>query len=295
MKTSMKFEKFVVAALLFLGLGVGFASAGTVFSDSFSDGNRTSSPSWYIAGTTSIGSESVSASTGWSVTSASSTSAFNIVSYLTAAGTPVALSIGDSLSLSFTVSATTVPGAASARQGVRFGLLNSGGNQLAADQTNASLSTFTNYSGYSSFYSLQSALDPSGFTLDQRTSTTSTSLMGGAANTILATASSSTAAANTVYNATLTLQYVSATQMVVSSTVNGNTLTYTASSNLVTSFDTLALFLSGQNGTVTLDNFNVVYTAAAVPEPATNALLLLSGAAAFLVVRARRARALSRA
>lgn len=271
-----------------LTLWIGFAlhpvSATTLVSDSFADGDRTtqnlpSSVAWYQLGSSTT---TVSSSTGYSITPANSGSASITIGYFGS----TSLAIGSSMTLSFSVTESIVPTAASAHQGLRFGLYNSGSTAttstlITGDSTTLTNASFSSYIGYAGFYSLQSALDPTGLAITQRdggTSGLTNSLFAGATYTTLGSAGSSLATAGTTYTVTLTLQYVSATEMDITSTVNGNSLTK-ISSTPVTTFDTIGIFSSGLNGTVTLDNITV----STVPEPNVLALLTLASVGMIIV------------
>ncbi|PAW77488.1 MAG: hypothetical protein B9S32_10850 [Verrucomicrobia bacterium Tous-C9LFEB] len=286
------FLKGIIACLtLWMGLVLqpGFAAI-TVVSDSFADGERSTqnlpnSAAWYQLGSAT---GTVSSTTGYTISPSTAGNAFIAVSYFT----PTTVTIGASITLSFSVTDTITPGAASARQGLRFGLFNSNGvtpgnNSLTGDTTTLTNSAFTHYTGYAGFYSLQSALDPSGIAISQRDGVSpalTNSLFGGTSYSTLGALSGSTAAASgTTYNVSLTLQYVSATEMDITLIANGNTVTRTTSSILST-FDSIGLFSSGSNGDVTFDNITVTV----VPEPSTVSLLALACFCAIAISRERR-------
>ncbi len=286
------FLKGLIACLT-LGMGLvlqpGFA-ATTVVSDSFADGERSTqnlpnSATWYQLGSAT---GTVSATTGYTISPSTAGNAFITVSYFT----PTTLTIGSSITLTFSVTDTITPGAASARQGLRFGLFNSNGvtpgsNYLTGDTTTLTNSAFTHYTGYAGFYSLQSALDPSGIAISQRDGVSpvlTNSLFGGTSYSTLGSLSGSAATSTgTTYAVSLTLQYVSATEMDITLIANGNTVTRTTSS-IISTFDSIGLFSSGSNGDITFDNITVTV----VPEPSTVALLILSLVGAIVLCREKR-------
>lgn len=278
--------KGIIACLtLWMGLVLqpGFA-ATTVVSDSFADGDRTTqnlpdSAKWYQLGSAT---GTVSSTTGYTISPSTSGNAFITVSYFT----PTTLTIGTSITLTFSVTDSITPGAASARQGLRFGLFNSNGSSLTGDTTTLTNSAFTSYTGYAGFYSLQSALDPSGAAISLRdgvSASLTNSLFGGTSYTTLGSLSgSSGVSTGTTYTVSLTLQYVSATEMDITMVANGNTVTRTTSS-IISTFDSIGLFSSGSNGDITYDNITVTV----VPEPSTAAFLTLSFFGAILFYRKR--------
>ncbi len=270
------------------------AATTTLVSDSFSDGTRTNqnppdSVAWYRMGASGT-SDTVNSSTGYTITPAATGSSFMTLSYFTS----TTMTIGSSMTLSFKLTDTITAAAASAHQGLRFGLYNSNGdaNRISADSTTMTNAAFTNYTGYASFYSLQSGSDSNAFLIAQRSSSLTNSLFSTASNTTLGNAATSAATSNTAnpYTITLTLNYVSATEMditatIVSSTGAVTTLTRSSSSPLTT-FDTIGIFSSGYNGSITIDNVSVQY----VPEPKTVALLSCAGIPGLVFFWRRRAR-----
>lgn len=282
---------FIACLTLWIGLVLqpGFA-ATTIVSDSFADGERSTqnlptSAAWYQLGSAT---STVSSSTGYTISPAASGNASIAVSYFT----PTTLAIGSSMTLTFSVTDTITPGAASARQGLRFGLFNSNGvtpgsNLLTGDTTTLTNSAFTHYTGYAGFYSLQSALDPSGIAISQRDGVSpvlTNSLFGGTSySTLGALTGSSATTTGTTYTVSLTLQYISATEMDITLIANGNTVTRTTSS-IISTFDSIGLFSSGSNGDITYDNITVTV----VPEPSTAALLAVTFFGAIVLCRERR-------
>jgi len=254
--------------LSLLGLLAGAASSSAVVlvDETFADGNRSTqnppaSLAWYLYGATGY-SSSVTANT-WEITPATNTP-FGAIGYFTASGSPTALTVGQTMTLSFNISyATAVTGGAG---NFRFALFDSGGTRISSDLTSSSDAAFNSDRGYASFYTLSTDSDvTNGYRLRERTNDNDSLWTAGAFSTLGTNGDNNVATTNDVlYAATLTLEYVSPTQMTVTSNVNGNILSRTDSSPYTT-FDSIAFSSNGTNGTVNLSNIEVTV----VPEPGT--------------------------
>jgi hypothetical protein len=106
--------------------------------------NDASSATWYLAGTSGGGTLTVSTETErMTYTSAGSTA--NIIGYFDA----YSLSLGGTVTLSMNVTLSSTP---AVRQGIRFGLFNSGGDRIDADTSGFTNSLFESYEGYSVWF-----------------------------------------------------------------------------------------------------------------------------------------------
>ena len=137
-------------APLLLALGLpSLLPAQTLLDDTFADGSRTNqnlptSAAWYLRGNAT----SLAASPG-QMTYTSNGNVSNIVGYFTGSGTPYTLSVGETMTLSMSLSLSNVPDIDNV---FRFGLFNSGGSQINSDSTNFLSSSFNAYDGYSVWF-----------------------------------------------------------------------------------------------------------------------------------------------
>lgn len=265
------------------------ATAVTLLNDNFSSGvrnvqNLPSQSAWFAQ---SSGSNLtvVSQHLNWAANGGF------IVSYFTASGSPQNLNIGDTLTLSYTLSFATVP---TGGNNFRLALLNSSnGARATADNQSASGTggnAYTNYSGYlfttnlaSSSGSVSSIQERSNFV--NSGSNLLMSVGGTSAYVGLGTTGGNNALSDGVsYTGTLSLNLVSASQMDITHTINGFTFTRSDTVSPFTSFDTVAFNIG--TSTVTIDDISVVYTP--VPEPSTLALTVLGGLAGIFCLCRRR-------
>lgn len=215
---------------------------------------------------------------------------FTTLAYFTAAGSPVTLAVGESLTLTFTVS---LSGITDAVGNFRVGLYSSG-TRLAADNFGNSNAAFTgSYAGYMATVNV-GASSNNAFRLYERGS--STSLIAGSVSNYSQTGSSSggaykTFVPNNTYTGTIVLSRTAESTMSVShsytgifgadSTASTTSATIFDNSGLTTSFDTLAFYYNNTANLV-FDNVRIDY--AAIPEPSSAAALaggLVLGAAAL--------------
>ena len=274
------------------------AAQTTLLTDSFADGNRTSSPTWYLLSNGSTTNSITSQS--WAFT------AGTVARTITTQFTPYTMAVGDTVSASFNL--TTAAGASFSanNNAVRFGLFNANSSFPSADNTTSQTST-TQWGPWTGYWVNS---DPSSGTLAtntgefrERFSNTGTSMNGPmngttGSNQLTTTVSSgtfqATGATNSTYLYTLSLTKTSGSTMSLSYTIynqTSNTTYYTLgasdSSLSVSTFDTLALQINSPQSiggaTYTLDNFTV----STVPEPSTYAALLGAAGLALVVWRRR--------
>ena len=248
-----------------------------LLNDNFSDGERLTqnlpgSAHWYsggLSGNVSAGSDAL-VFTGDSGGSTPGSIHGGGLAYFTAAGSPVSLSIGQSMTLSFDYSYGQVD---QTDWHFGFGLYNSGGSRVTTDNTSFNNAVFNAYTGYEAAGIF--GTDPSGlgrYKIAER-NLTANNLLSTTAYTILGSNVKQIggASAGTTYTASLTLTYADATDMVLSSVIAGQTLVRTNTIGLVKSFDTVGIFAPGTPGTFTFDDVQVAVTS--VPEP--SALMLV--------------------
>ncbi len=247
---------------------------------------------WYASGTAA----SLTADSG-NMSMAIGSGSFALT-YVTASGSPLTLNVGDTLTYTVTFSIDSPIGASAS--GLRFGLFNSNGSRINADNLGQSNATYANYTGYSSAFGSNSASSNSLTSSLWERSNSNNSLINvsGAFNTAPGTGSTGSTntsttpamAADTNYTMKLTLNYVSAGNIQVSSLLTGGALpgggisrSYTDATPY-TSFDTVVLFsTSSMSTSMTFDSMNITV----VPEPSV-AGLLLGAVGLFLIVRKSR-------
>lgn len=242
------------------------SSSSSILADTFSDGERAiqslpTTSAWY----TSAASSGLAVSSQKLVFSGDANSPQHIITYFTASGAPHALSVGQSLTLTFTVTPTAP---ISLARGWRFGLFNSNGVRVTSDNLTTTHANYTNWTGYTAW--LNPGANATGVELAERTAASTNLITGQSAYTILGTAAASqTLSAGTTYTGTFT---VSRTSSGISLTVNlsGGTLSnYTLSASdstpATTSFDAIAMAINRQStpttvpafGSLSLDNISV--------------------------------------
>lgn len=213
----------------------------------------------------------------------------NLLTYFTASGSPVALAIGETLSLSVQLSLSNV---ASQDTGIRFGLFNSKGNRVTSDNLSTfQQSTFNAWDGYSAWFNPSSTTNP--YNIYERTGT-STAIFSTSAgvNTVLGVNNSASIGitGNEPFTLSLSITRTSENALSLLSSVNGVTLSRTDSTPeelLAFSFDTFAIqfgtAVPGNNQTVTFHSIDV----SIIPEPSAFGLLC-AGAFGIMMTRKRR-------
>jgi hypothetical protein len=268
-----KFGFCMAALLAFFSIPV---RGQVLLNDNFSDGERlTQNPPnsvhWYSGGLSNNVSASSDALVFTGDVGGSTPGSIHGggLAYFTAAGSPFSLSIGQSMTLSFDYSYGQID---SADWHLEFGLFNSGGARTATDDTGFNSSSFNAYTGYAAAGVL--GPDPSGpgrFKIAER-NLTANNLLSTLSYTILGSNVKQTggASAGITYDASLTLYYADATDMILTSVIDGETLTRTVTGGLFTSFDTVGIFAPGTPGSFTFDDVNV--SVISVPEPSNLAI-----------------------
>lgn len=287
MKTQLR---HLLATTLVAGSAVFAHAQTTLLNDTFADGDRTTqnlpaSAAHYFGTTDSNGTVAV-ASNALQFSYAGTTNTLTqAVSYFSPGGSPIALSIGDTLTASFTLSGTNIANAADT---LRIGLYNSGGNRVSADTSGIADAAFNSYTGYGLWANMGTGTNTTD--LVRRTGTSSTLFAGGAHPNIVGSTATLGYAADTTYTLTFEIEYTSASSVSLTFTDSkGYSKTATDTVGLFTSFDTFALFLSNGGAVTdyTVDNI-FISTTAAIPEPSTYAALIGAGVLGLAAWRRRR-------
>lgn len=248
---------------------------------------------WYASGTSSsIALSGTSLTVDTSATGGSGNFGLTYV-------TPTSLSVGQSVTLTvnFSFTGTNINGSS-----LRFGLLNSGGaaNQINTDGLGQSNVKYTNYTGYASSFGNQASNANVTSALWDRTSSNTALINTAGVYTTGTTANTATGVtppltAGNNYTITLTLDYLSLTDMRVSNSLTGGALSSPITRSYddaspATSFDTIVLFSTGNGSTVMTYNSVAL---SVVPEPSTrNSLVTALAASVFGVYFCHRRRRL---
>lgn len=267
-----KMNQIAAALMVSMATLTGSATAATIFSDNFADGNR---DGWLLAGVS--GYTSVVTDGVWTLNGTANTLAG--LAYFMPSGSPVNLQVGESISASFVYSFTT---AVNANASFRVGLFNSGGNRISADLTTGnSDSAFNNYTGYAGFST--AGTFNNGNTVRSRDKSDASLFGTNPFTTLGAQVNANYAPTVDVFNqVSLKIERTEDSLVSITSTVNGNNITRTVSSSPFIAYDTFAFWLNPNLGNVKLDDVAVTYTQ--IPEPASLALMLV-GAVGLLARR----------
>ena len=201
-----------------------------IVNDSLADGERStfappSSVAWFKAqSTTTVAVTPGAASFTWGTTSADM-----LFAYFTPAGAPVTLGVGDKLTLRLTfaftglnpTAATTSPSGA-----LRFGILDSKGTRVTADNAGTSNSVYAGDTGYALFTTFSKTAAGTAFNLLRRTTTTTTNVFNSSGDfTSIASGGAAQAFADaTDYTLTYTIERLTDTQTRLSAAMTGDSL-----------------------------------------------------------------------
>lgn len=278
-----------VRLILFALLGVLFVLPGaqgavTLLDDTFIEASRSGPPNlpsstpWY---TSNSSSDLVLAGTPQALVLTPRSN------FLIGYFTPQALSVGDSITLSFTF---TVEGNANgAKDGIRLGLFDSGGSRIASDGKGLSSDTYINYTGYG--VQFDPGADPTNLISTLKRSSGKPELMTNGALSVfgLNRPVSPQLTAGVPYTGVLTLTRTAAGSMTASFSLNGVTISNTDSVSTFNTFDTIVIHAqSGVVSSLSFSEIKVVYDA--IPEPSTVSLLGLSAGIGLLIHRSPRFR-----
>ena len=193
MKTCHPMKKTLLpfAFVSAIALSAGPLGAATLLNDSFADGSYTnqslpSSSAWYYANT--AGTVTASAATNVYILDNNASGSLQTWTYFTDSGSQ-ALAVGETLSVTFnfdlmgTVPTTVTDGA------LRFGLFDSGGTRVTANQTGSiANSNWDTDTGYSAFVNVNSLSPAVSSNLRQRDGTSTTLWAAGATTTLSSSA-----------------------------------------------------------------------------------------------------------
>lgn len=258
-----------------------------VLSEDFSDNDRTNqalpgSSAWFF--TRNSTSSTLAVSSAALVMSRGGTStATHILTYFTASGSPVSLQDGETLTISFDLTASVVNNEQNAFQ---IGVYHSNSSRISNDVSNSlAASAFNNYRGYRASFSA-GASSSNNYSLYERTGSSTQLQLSGAHSTLGdANTQAINASANTPFAVNFSLARVG-DGLIFTSEVNGITISRTDAVDAFFNFDTLSITTTmaalGANGTLTLDNLVITL----VPEPSLSLLSLL-GLSGLLLHRRR--------
>lgn len=214
---------------------------------------------------------------------------------------PVTLSLGSKLEITYTIAFSNVPAGNS--RSFRIGMFDSGGAQISASGLGQSLSTFNDYDGYRTDHFLNlttgSTSNPIRFT--SRSGTGPSLIIDAAAYGTTSSQATTFGGyyaiqSDVIYTTSYSIERTLDDELILTyafwnSAVegSGHARAHTLSGSSFYTFDTLAFgVVNTIADSFTLDNVNVTYTAAAIPEPSTYALF--GGLGALLVVGMMRRR-----
>jgi len=275
---------------LLLLLVAPLAAQTTLLNDTFSDGsfadqNLTSSAQWLNSSTSGI-----SLSNG----TLSVTAGRHALAYFTPSGSTQALDVGDSISVSLDITFSSVGNASG---GFRVGLFDSNGSTRPS--ANGDNTSFTNYNGYIFTSTLDSSTSNS-LTLRERATGNNGALLSTTASPLYATAGSGggptgqTLATGITYSLNYTISRTDSTTLshtfyLTGGSLIGFTNTFADPTASTTEFDAFAILSTSTNGSsFAIDNVAITYTAAAIPEPSTYAMILGGTAMLGLLYHRRR-------
>lgn len=286
MKTSLPLDLSVLKpAALLLALSSVSAHSATLLNDTFSDNERatqslTGSAAWGFS--PNNGGNTLSASTSALVyTAAAAGAAQYSTAYFTASGSPVTLAVGETISLNFDFTLSSIVNSADA---FRFALLSSHGTRMPSGFSGSN-QAFSNSAVFGASDGYQAWINPGGTSFQLREEFVSVvpTPFSGSAQIGTTNTTSLGLAANTNYSANISVTR-SATGALVSSTINGVTNSFLDTSGKF-EFDSVSFFTSTAavptSGTLTVDNVNV----SVIPEPSA---ALLGGLGALALLRRRR-------
>jgi hypothetical protein len=241
--------------------GLLHAQPTTLLADNFSDLERaTQSPPGSAAWTVSRPAATLSAAAGelaWTL--GTNNNGFSLLAHFTGEGAARVLNVGDQIVLEFRFSTGSEP--ANAFRGLRFGLLDSGGSRLAADNHDNSNAAFSGWRGYLCTANLGST-GGNNREHTERTGAGATLFSSSLYTQVGAGAAGLDLAASTPYVAKLKIRRISATDVELTSTLAGSVQTTLDIATNVTAFDTVAIFF-GNNvaASATIDDVVVTYFA----------------------------------
>jgi len=208
------------------------------------------------------------------------------LAYLSDPGDYVDMGIGGTLTLTFNYRY----GANNADEGgLYFGLINTGGTRVSSDNHDYNNSAFGNDVGYVGVGVFGDDTSSGRFRVRERVAGVNNYASLGPGSTAMPSLVNTVQAggdtANEWYQARLVLNYVSPSQMNISATIDGQTISVSDTSSIITSFDQVYI-MSGQKpiSFLDIDNINVTYLSN-IPEPGTIGFLAFG---AYIIAILRR-------
>jgi hypothetical protein len=191
--------------------------------------------------------------------------------------------IGDSITLSYSLTPSSATAFNSGGGAFRVGLFNSNGTKLTANVAGDGASELNNDTGYSAYY--QPGSSATGNTFRQRTGTNNNLWQSGANPAVSGSPDLASPGTGTI-TGTFTLTLV-ATGVQITSVLNGGAAqSVIDTSGLVTTFDSFSIFANSGSANPTLTFSDLTVTFTPIPEPSSLVLLGASGAA-LLGIRRR--------
>lgn len=199
-------------------------------------------------------------------------------------GSASLVAIGDSITLSYTITPSSAGAFNAADSAFRVGLFNSNGTQLTGNSNTGGSAALNNDTGYGGRYR-PNGIPGSGNTVVQRS--TGNDVLWASGNLTTVTGSPTLVSPGTAtFNGSLTLTLVT-TGVQITSVVNGGAAQMVIdTSGLITSFDSFSVFAQPGSSSPTL-TFSEL-TVSTVPEP--SAVLLLGMAGLGLILGRKRSR-----
>lgn len=255
------------------------AAVTTNLFDNFSDGDRTTGTTWHFL-SDGTGAGAAVASGSLKVDVGTPKRPTTLVTYLTPAASPLTLAAtGDKITLTFDATLGSVYSAAGA---IDFGFYNSANKRTSGDLTTSGTSSFTNWAGYAVLGRVAN-VSATTFVVGDRALGGSTSIFSSHTSLAIPAIAGNSQTNNGSYSYTLSIERT-ATGVLLSGNLGGNSFSVADNTGAFYSFDTLVLgSTAGINdgSYYTLDNIMVT----SIPEPATIGML---GLGAVITVLFRR-------
>ncbi len=224
-----------------------------------------------IGNPTDYASNVVSGINGNSYQIINAAAAYSVQRYFTA----TTLANGETMTLSLNIRVAGTPG--NATGAFRIGLFDTTSTLAANTNSFAGSGAFQDALGYLGSYQTNAGSGNAGLIQERTAGTNAQNLFQGTFTAGTTATGSNIVAANTNYAATLTLAR-SGGNLTVTSSFNGVNLSYTDTTGVNFSFDTVGIFFASQfgNSTTPYANFIDDVNLTVVPEPTTWALLAFS-------------------
>lgn len=286
-----------MAATVAFSLTTGSVSASQILDDRFTDNvqDLPDSARWFrmatVADTVTVGSGKMTLS--------SPGSSVQALSYFTPSGSPVDIAVGQSLTVSFTLSTT---GLTTASRGFHFGVFNSAGTRLTADTDAIPEATTTSYKGYgmrSNTLRNTSNDSTTNFNISKRVNNNTQLFSVGGAWDVYTGSQGFSFSNGTDYTLTLSLTNTGEGMQIVQTVMSGGTellrmAHLDETDGYYTQFDTFSLYFQGvSSNSYSIDIKDFSVSLGQIPETSTTAalmgLVLCGGLVAYRSLRKRSA------